>query len=819
MRTEPRSFRLLFIIVTSILVGAAFYTSIIIHSRQNAMEAASRDPVALRISQAGDELAAIEAALAGFDPSRAAAMQAQVKASLDLLDQTLESLHTGQAGSFIAASEPRSAALRSLRGTISQVRSIADTLTTPDQASLLLDRLSPLNADVDRLAAAAHAATSRIVYADLSELSHLHWIFSGVLGALVVSSFVLIILLTWHNRLLIRAHQEVNELVADLKRTGGALVEANGRAHQAMEEVQLQNQILQARDNELITQNTRFDAALNNMSQALCMVDSNQRLIVCNLRFLELFGLSAGVVQPGTQVADVFRAMAAIGRYPAALIEAVRSAQQALVFSHGPGRFLQEAAPSGEAQPLSMKAAIAVSHQPMLGGGWVATYEDVTERRHAEARIQYMTHHDALTSLPNRSLFHERMAGLLAEARRPDERLAVLCLDLDYFKNVNDILGHPVGDALLEAVAERLRQCGRPGDVVARLGGDEFALLQIADDQPLQAELLAQRVIEVLGQPYDLNGERVTVTVSIGIALATDRGINADLLLRNADMALYRAKADGRSTYRFFATEMDAQMQARRTMEIELREALARDELEVHYQPIFNVSLNQVTGFEALLRWNHSTMGTISPAQFIPIAEELGLIEAIGAWVLQQACRDATTWPNGIKLAVNLSPVQVYSPALVDVVVDALSAAGLAAERLELEITESALLRDNEAVLTTLHKLRALGLRTALDDFGTGYSSLSYLRSFPFDKLKIDQSFVREMAVRPDCLVIVNSVADLARQLGITTTAEGVETAEQLAQVRAAGCAEAQGYYFDGPQPAAAIRRWFVQGPDAIFAA
>ena len=540
------------------------------------------------------------------------------------------------------------------------------------------------------------------------------------------------------------------------------------------------------------------------------MVDANQRLIVCNVRFLELFGLSAGVVQPGTQMTDVFRAMAAIGRYPGPLIEAIRAAQQSLVFAHDPGRFLQE---------IPGEAAVAVSHQPMLGGGWVATYEDVTERRHAEARIQFMAHHDALTCLPNRVLFHERMAGLLADPRRRDERLAVLCLDLDYFKNINDTLGHPVGDALLEAVAERLRHCVRAGDIVARLGGDEFAILQTAADQPLQAELLAQRVVEALRQPYDLDGQRAIVSVSIGIAVAADRSISADLLLRNADMALYRAKADGRSTYRFFATEMDAQMQARRAMELELREALARQELEVHYQPIFDLEANKVSGFEALLRWHHSIMGMIPPAQFIPLAEELGLIEAIGGWVLQQACRDAAAWPAAVKIAVNLSPVQFRSSMLGQTVRQALQTSGLAANRLELEITESALLQDNDAVLATLHQLRDLGLRTALDDFGTGYSSLSYLRSFPFDKLKIDQSFVREMATRPDCLVIVNSVADLARQLGIVTTAEGVETAEQLAQVRAAGCVEAQGYYFDGPQPVAAIQRWFVQRPDAIFAA
>jgi diguanylate cyclase (GGDEF)-like protein len=612
----------------------------------------------------------------------------------------------------------------------------------------------------------------------------------------VICSLGLIAVLSWHNRLLSQAHEEVHGLVKDLTSTSQELTEANERAQQAMKEVQLQNQILKARDLELHTQNARFDAALNNMSQALCMVDGNKRLIVCNVRFLELFGLSSGVVQPSTQVTDIFRAMGAAGRYDPGLIEAIQMEQQALVFAHQPGSFLRE---------IHEGAALAVSHQPMAGGGWVATYEDVTERRHAEARIQFMAHHDALTSLPNRVLFHDKMEELLRAPGRRGERLAILCLDLDYFKNVNDTLGHPIGDALLETVAQRLHHCVREGDLVARIGGDEFAILLTSADHPTQAELLAQRIVQSMSQPFDLDGQRAIVGVSIGIAVATERSITADVLLKNADMALYRAKADGRGGYRFFEASMDAQLQARRAIELDLREAMSRQELEVWYQPIFDLSANRVIGFEALLRWQHPKHGMIPPVQFIPLAEELGLIVPIGEWVLQQACRDAVTWPDELKVAVNLSPVQFRSDILVHSVEQALAQTGLAADRLELEITETALLQDNEAVLATLHRLRNLGLRTVLDDFGTGYSSLSYLRSFPFDKLKIDQTFVREMATRPDCQAIVISIASLALQLGITTTAEGVETREQLDQVRNAGCAEAQGYYFDDPRPASML--------------
>ncbi|MBN8927457.1 MAG: EAL domain-containing protein [Rhodospirillales bacterium] len=807
---QSRLFRIAFLLIIGFLLAAAIYTSSLIAMRQDALHAVSRYNATWLLSQGGVELARLEAAVAAYAVPGSNVDRDEVQLWLDIVEGRLKLLSAGEAHDFIVSSPDITAVYDEFRASISTAQRLVDDIDQPGAVPRLLDLLMPLNPKFGRLASLAQAHTSEMLFADLTELTRLHWIFSGVLVSLIVCSLVLIALLTWHNRLLARAHSEVNELVTDLQRTGLELAEANRRAHQAMDEVQLQNQILQTRDNELHTQNARFDAALNNMSQALCMVDGNQRMIVCNVRFLELFGLSAGVAQPGTQVSDVYRAMGAIGRYPATLIEGIRAQQQNLVFAHTPGRFLQE---------VSDGPAVSVSHQPMLGGGWVATYEDVTERRHAEARIQFMAHHDALTSLPNRVLFNERMAAMLKDLRRPDERLAVLCIDLDYFKTVNDSLGHSVGDALLEAVAERLRACVRTGDVVARLGGDEFAVLQSAPDQPLQAELLSQRVVEALRQPYDLDGQRAIVSASIGIAITGERGASPDLLLRNADMALYRAKADGRGTYRFFAAEMDAQMQARRAMELDLREALTRDELEVHYQPIFGLEANRVHGFEALLRWHHQDMGMIPPNQFIPLAEELGLIVPIGEWVLRQACKDAVRWPDGVKVAVNLSPVQFRSERLLQVVEEALRDSGLPAERLELEITETALLQDNEAVLATLHRLRALGLRTALDDFGTGYSSLSYLRSFPFDKLKIDQSFVREMATRPDCLVIVNSVADLARQLGIVTTAEGVETAEQLAQIRAAGCAEAQGYYFDGPQPVDAIQRWFVQRPDAIFAA
>lgn len=441
------------------------------------------------------------------------------------------------------------------------------------------------------------------------------------------------------------------------------------------------------------------------------------------------------------------------------------------------------------------------------------------ELRSQNAHMSYMAHHDALTGLPNRLLFHERLAEALERRQRRSDGVALLCLDLDHFKQVNDTLGHPTGDMLLKDVAERLRKCVRDGDLVARLGGDEFAVLQCGATHPEHASELARRIIEELSAPYDLAGDRVIVGASVGIVVAAADLSSADVLIRSADIALYRAKGNGRGTFCFFETAMNEQIQARRAIEVDLREALGRGEFEVFYQPLFNLHAQHVSGFEALLRWRHPDRGLIAPSEFIPLAEELGLIIPIGEWVMAQACAEAVTWPEHITVAVNLSPVQFHSSGLVGVVRRALESSGLAAHRLELEITESALLQDSEAVLAVLHELRAFGLRTALDDFGTGYSSLSYLRSFPFDKLKIDQSFVREMAHRPDCLAIVKAVLALARELGMATTAEGVETEEQLQHLRHIGCLEVQGFLFDRPRPAAHIRRWFMVGADWMSAA
>jgi diguanylate cyclase (GGDEF)-like protein/PAS domain S-box-containing protein len=431
--------------------------------------------------------------------------------------------------------------------------------------------------------------------------------------------------------------------------------------------------------------------------------------------------------------------------------------------------------------------------------------EDIAERKRAEAQIARLAHYDPLTELPNRLLFHKDLSDALARAARREDLVAVHCVDLDRFKVVNDTLGHPVGDALLKAAAERLRACVREGDTVARLGGDEFAVVQMGLTDLSGATRLAARIVEALEAPFDLLGHQVVIGGSVGVAVSPDDGLDCDELLKKADMALYRAKADGKGTFHFFERAMDEQLQARRALELDLRKALSEGQFELFYQPLFDLEADRVTGCEALLRWFHPERGMVSPGEFIPLAEEIGLIGALGDWVLRAACDEAARWPEHVRLAVNLSPAQFRDRRLAATVVQALAASGLPAERLELEITESVLLQDSASNMAILHDLKALGVRISMDDFGTGYSSLSYLRSFPFDKIKIDQTFVRDILDDADALAIIKAVLDLGASLGITTTAEGVESEEQLHELRRQGCGEIQGYFISRPKPATEI--------------
>jgi diguanylate cyclase (GGDEF)-like protein len=521
--------------------------------------------------------------------------------------------------------------------------------------------------------------------------------------------------------------------------------------------------------------NLLLDAALENMSQGLCLYDARDRLEVFNRRFLEIFRLPKDRIRTGMTFSQVLEVSVANNNHPNKTVDQLLAEHVQFRNDENIGSHLYE---------LSDGRVISCLDSPTADGRWVATYEDVTERRQAEEKIMHMARHDALTNLPNRVLFRDKMEQALSRG----DKLAVMFLDLDRFKSVNDSLGHPVGDALLCAVTERLQQVVGGVDTVARLGGDEFAIVQ-TNVRPTDATELAARVIDKLLEPFEVHGHQVIIGTSIGIAMAPADGTEPDLLLRNADMALYRAKANGRGTYHFFQPEMDAQMQERRRLELDLRKALATDQFELYYQPVVDVSGGEVSGFEALIRWNHPERGLVTPDAFIPVAEEVGLIVPLGDWVLKQACRDAVKWPDKLTVAVNLSAMQFRNPTLALSVIAALGQSGLAASRLELEITE------------TLHQIRALGVRICMDDFGTGYSSLSYLRSFPFDKIKIDRSFIRELGKENDAVAIIRAVMRLGSSLGMITTAEGVETEEQLEILRAEGCMQVQGYLFSRPKP------------------
>ena len=616
-------------------ICTAAYTSALIVKRQQTLSGVSRYNLTWAATQSVTELLRLEQAIAEYAVPDTDTGKDDVSLRLDIMANRVEVLQHGQIDDVVQQAPELQAVVRDLAEAVETARPLIDDIDRPGAILKLLDLFLPLNAQMAHLAAKAHAFSGDAVARDQQELDHLHWLFSGLLMALIACGIGLVFLLLRNADVIHRAHDELRGLTHELG---------------------------------------------------------------------------------------------------------------------------------------------------------------------------YAAHHDALTSLANRTLFYKETEAALGCREKQEEPLAVLFLDLDHFKEVNDTLGHAAGDTLLKEVGQRLRDCIRRSDTVARLGGDEFAVLLRPIDRLEQAASLAERLIEAVSAPYAIDGQCVIVGVSIGASVCPSDGLSADELLKNADIALYRAKEDGRATYRFFHPKMDADLQHQRAISVELRLALARGEFEVFYQPLVNLVTRCVTGTEALLRWNSAAHGMVSPADFIPVAEESGLIRPLGAWVLQQACAEAARWPEHLKVAVNLSPRQFNGGDLVQDVTSALHAAGLQPHRLELEITESVLLQDSATVLRTLHQLRSLGVRIALDDFGTGYSSLSYLQSFPFDKIKIDQCFVRDLTVGANSMHIVKAVVTLAHNLGMTTTAEGIETQEQLSRLHGAGCTEGQGYLFERPLRAADLR-------------
>jgi len=554
-----------------------------------------------------------------------------------------------------------------------------------------------------------------------------------------------------------------------------------------------------------------LNTTLENFPGGICMFDKNLYMIVANQSYYDLMQVDQDRFPVGSKMEDIRRFHAERGEYGPGDVEQLVAERMGEAQTFTPLTYTRTRPDDG--------ATIEVKRTPLEGGGYVVTFEDVTEKLLSEQKIKHLAHHDGLTNLPNRMTFYDRMVTITRRVR-PSETVGVLCLDLDNFKAVNDTLGHPIGDLLLQTAAKRMQNCLRGEDMVARLGGDEFAILQISIEKPADITALATRLIEVVGAPYDLDNHQVVVGVSVGIAIAPGDGDDPDTLMKNADLALYRAKADGGGVYRFFETEMDARMRARRVIELDLRRAIiGGDEFELEYQPIIDVKTGKITSCEALVRWHHPERGLVMPMEFIPVAEATGLIVPLGEWVLRQACEEAARWPKDIMIAVNVSPAQFKSKSFVPAVTDALVGSGLPAGRLEIEITELVLLNESDDAFAILHQLRDLGINIAIDDFGTGYSSLGYLRSFPFNTIKIDQSFIRELPDKAHSRAIVRAVVALSTGLGIKTVAEGVETARQLASIVSEGCTQSQGFFFSKPCPSTKARQLLNEQATTIAAA
>ena len=545
----------------------------------------------------------------------------------------------------------------------------------------------------------------------------------------------------------------------------------------------------------LAQKSQQLDAAVKNMSQGLTMFDGEQRLLVFNEQFLHIYGLTPEQIRLGMTFREILEARAAIGTVPPDIDNFVKKSLEQVAKSE----------PSDSVYTFRDGRSVSISLQRMPDGGWVSIHQDITAQKRIEAELEHRARYDALTDLANRSMLTEKVSDALARLRRHGEQFSILMLDLDRFKAVNDSLGHPAGDALLKEVGRRLQKTIRQVDCVARLGGDEFAVLQAPEKNQVDGAMaLAGRILKAFTEPFDLDGRKLVVETSIGIALAPEDGSDADVLIKNADLALYKAKAEGRNRFSFFEAALGTQARKSRELEDDLRQAIVLQEFELHYQTVFDIENNRCSGVEALVRWRHPERGLIGPDQFIPFAEESGLIVPLGRWILRQALADAVKWPPALRVGVNLSTVQFRQGDLLDVVKSALAESGLPPERLVLEITETVLLENNAENLRLLHEFKKLGISIVLDDFGIGYSSMTYLQTFPFDGLKIDQSFIRTMSDHAGA-AIVCAIAGLGRSLNIATTAEGVETMEQLTFLRAAGCQFAQGYLLGRPVPAAKL--------------
>jgi diguanylate cyclase (GGDEF)-like protein len=573
-------------------------------------------------------------------------------------------------------------------------------------------------------------------------------------------------------------------------------------------QLQQQYEIVKEQQETLRQRNLQFDLAINNMGQGLCFYDKDERLIVCNQRYIEMYGLDPKEVYSGITLREIVNLRHRAGTGPSKSADEDYAYLTTVAFAHQASDSIVERADG---------RVIDIHHRPMADGGYVATHDDITEQRRSEAKIAYMAQHDALTDLANRVLLNERLENALARAKR-GEVMALHLIDLDYFKRINDTLGHPMGDLLLKEVAQRLRFVIREGDTLARLGGDEFALLQVRIQHADDAAVMAQRIIDLVSTPYDLDGNEAVIGATVGVAIGGVDAWAQDELVRKADLALYAAKGMGRGRFQFFLNSMDADMQSRRALERDLRRALRKDEFELRFETMVRVHDGGVSGFEAEIFWQHPEQGVLAPETFLPLAEELGLTAKLADWALREACLVAAKWPPHVQASVNLCAEQLRNAGLPLTVVSALAASGLPASRLELEVPESALLSLGDAVLPVLNGLRELGVLLVLDDFGVSGSLLRYLRDLPFHKVKLSSDLVKDAGRRKGSAELIRTIATLASGAGIVCAAKGVDTAEQREKVAAEGCIELQGELFGQPRRAVEIQPVHPPQSDAVGA-
>ncbi|HZY49596.1 MAG TPA: EAL domain-containing protein [Devosia sp.] len=607
--------------------------------------------------------------------------------------------------------------------------------------------------------------------------------------------------------LVARAYEEAEQDRERTDRSISLMVEEIDTIQKGLEsEIARRTGELKASRKALRLQNQRMAQALDSTGHAISIYGANRRLIFCNDKFLDLYRLPKRYGRPGTGFEEVLRGRIASNSHVGDDLESYIGQRLALADNH---------LAATEVNILNTGQIVSVTHQPLPDGGWVSTHKDITEFTRLQEELAHRAYHDALTGLANRHLLQQRLAECVREADGLGS-FALLLIDLDGFKSINDTLGHSAGDTVLREVARRLEATVNSAGMAARMGGDEFAVVMDVGNVARDAHMLAVTLTEVGRVPFVVDGQEADIAFSVGVAVAPGDGVTPDDLLKNADLALYAAKAERRGSYRFFEPAMDKALRDRRRLERDLALALERGEFEIHYQPILNLRRQAFSGFEALLRWRHAEDGLISPARFIPVAEETGLIVPIGEWVLREAIAEAATWPRGLRVAINVSSVQFQRGNVVATIMNALGSGGLSPERVEIEITESVFFENSASNLDALRQLHALGLKIALDDFGTGFSALSYLLSYPFDKIKIDGAFVRAIDNAAGAQTIVRAIAEIGHGMGIVTTAEGVETAAQLRNVHAAGYTEAQGYLIARPMVAEAVHKLLEGENDAM---